>query len=378
MARLSSRSRPADQRPAGVEHHVGAGQRRLDLGRRRGSHVRRRPAARARPARPPHPAAGLQRATCRLVCPTCDPTHHQPVPGPGAVREQLGAAQRSLGPACPPATGRTTARSGTRTCARPARPAALRGPRCPGRSTRSRSPPPTGRPAPRTAGRDPLRSARADVGQAQAEHVVPADLAAALLGHEVAQVARRRSRTSCPARTRSRPPAPAHWLSRAQWMSPAVSRPASRKTQAPAGPRRSHVRPPPATPPAARRPRRIRVPRRVESLRLTSWTRPDRRCAAASSPRATRSFSATASASSSDRVLVSDETRPGPPVERRPVGVFVFHGHDLHVVHRLGPGRVVVQHPQQSTAVGPQRPDRRPHVLIVGAGWRLGGEDVVG
>ena len=185
------------------------------------------------------------------------------------------------------------------------------------------------------------------------------DLAAALLGHEVPQVgggvaerrvlgelglAHRHQSTGQPGPvdvTRGQPPG---LQERRRQQHPVVAR----------------VRPSPATPPAARRPRRIHVPRRVESLRLISWTRPDRRSAAASSPRATRSFSATASASSSDRGVGQHETRTGRPVERGPVGVFVLHGHDLHVVYRLGAGRVVVQDPQQEPAVGPQRPDRRP------------------
>ncbi len=111
---------------------------------------------------------------------------------------------------------------------------------------------------------------------------------------------------------------------RAQWMSPAVSRPASRNAGASSTP--SYPRPVVAFCTAcSARTSAITCPRRVESLRLISCTRPGQASpgeaspdAAASSPRATRSLSRTASASSSDRVLVSTKHVPAAPWNAAP------------------------------------------------------------
>ena len=100
-------------------------------------------------------------------------------------------------------------------------------------------------------------------------------------------------------------------------MPPAVTRPASRKAGASSTPSTSR-------PETSRWTERsaatsaITWPRRVESLRLTSWIRAPRRPAAATSPRAARSFTSAAAGSARLRLLVSTKQVPAGPANAAP------------------------------------------------------------
>ncbi len=64
------------------------------------------------------------------------------------------------------------------------------------------------------------------------------------------------------------------------------------------------------------------------------------------------------------------EAGAGRAVQRGPVGLLVQHGHDLHVVHRLRSGRVVVQDAQPQPVRGAHRADRLPEGTVVRKGVR--------
>jgi hypothetical protein len=51
--------------------------------------------------------------------------------------------------------------------------------------------------------------------------------------------------------------------------------------------------------------------------------------------------------------------------ERGLVGVLLQDGHDLDAVHRLRPGRVIIQHAQQQPVRGTHRADRLPEGIII-------------
>src|SRR5262249_43233860 len=71
-----------------------------------------------------------------------------------------------------------------------------------------------------------------------------------------------------------------------------------------------------------------------------------------------------------------DEAGSGRSVEGSLVGAFLKHGHDLHAVHRLRSGRVIIEDPDESPLLRSQVADRLPERLVVRAGRRLVGEHV--
>ena len=247
--------------------------------------ARRRPGCRRRPARG-HDAAGEQqhiRIAQRGGHPPCRPGRHLAAADDGRdVKLDGGDPARRAAPPAGGWSGRraTPPRPGRAALRGPARPpdvrAAQRRPRAhpgqrahdrgpvrnrnhaparsaistpaeprPGRSI-GRPPRPSCRPAPRPAAPDSPPAAEPDVGQADAADVAPPDRAAALLRHEVTQfrcaVAERGVPRELGLAHRDEAPAP-----RAQRMSPAGSRPASRNA-APAARRHSRGRPFPGAP----------------------------------------------------------------------------------------------------------------------------------
>ena len=100
-------------------------------------------------------------------------------------------------------------------------------------------------------------------------------------------------------------------------MSPAVTRPASRK----AGTSSTPSKPRPKTEwrtACSAATSAMTWPRRVESLRLISWTLTPARSATAINPRAARWFISTAAGSSRLRVLVSTKQVPAGPSSAAP------------------------------------------------------------
>ena len=154
---------------------------------------------------------------------------------------------------------------------------------------------------------------------------------------------------------------------RAQWMSAAVSRPASRK----AGTSSTPSNPLPST---SRR-------TACSACHLRHHVAAQRRVAAADQldPRAA-SLRNGDQAASGERVQLGrgllveaarvgqDETGRGRTAERGLVGVLLQDGHDLDAVHRLRPGRVIVEHAQQQPVRGTHRANRRPEGIVVRAG----------
>ena len=176
----------------------------------------------------------------RLVWPTCDPTTTRPCPPCGGRPAGQMSAPRSGARGPMPASARTKRGAG----AEQERRARTLGHQHPGRHRLQVGVfggvdhGPAAIPHPGQQLADPLRAAEPDVGQADAANGVPPDRAAALLRHEVTQVrcaVAERANSVSPTGTR-RPP------TRAQWMSPAVSRPASRNASARTAHRHARLR----------------------------------------------------------------------------------------------------------------------------------------
>ena len=178
---------------------------------------------------PPRPRSA---ASWRLVWPDVRPDHDQAVPARRAPSGRPDLRCRAAAPAgSMPASARTNdgpvrnrndwpARSATSTPRRDRLQVGVLG---------GVDHDPRRRPAPRPA----ARATRAGPPSRMSARLMLRDLlrpdrAAALLRHEVPQVRRACSRTRRPARTRSRPTGTRRPPTRAQWISPAVSRPASR------------------------------------------------------------------------------------------------------------------------------------------------------
>ena len=159
----------------------------------------------------------------------------------------------------------------------------------------------------------PLRPANPDVGQAQAEHVVPPDRPAALLGDEIPQVG-----SGVPERRVLRELGLAHRHQVSGHPGPVdVAR-----GQPPGLQERRRQQHPVEPAPCRGPPHRVQRPDlghhvpaqgRIAPANKLHPARRRQPARTASSPRATRLFSATASASSSDRVLVSTKHVPAAP-----------------------------------------------------------------